>query len=73
MQQVAEKTGRPYQLFEYAGHPEAEDIIVAMGSSCETIQETVEWLNAKRSMKLGLIKSAFISSFLCPKFYLGNP
>ena len=73
MQQVAEKTGRHYQLFEYAGHPEAEDIIVAMGSSCETIQETIEWLNEKRSMKLGLIKVHLYRPFCVQSFISAIP
>ena len=52
---VAKKTGRPYHLFDYVGHAEAEKIIIAMGSACETIEETVEHLN-KKGAKLGLIK-----------------
>ncbi|HUU04502.1 MAG TPA: pyruvate:ferredoxin (flavodoxin) oxidoreductase [Patescibacteria group bacterium] len=52
---VAKKTGRPYHLFDYVGHAEAEQIIIAMGSACETIEETVEHLN-KNGAKLGLIK-----------------
>ncbi|MCU0237562.1 MAG: pyruvate:ferredoxin (flavodoxin) oxidoreductase, partial [Acidobacteria bacterium] len=52
---VAAKTGRAYRLFDYVGHPEAEQIVVAMGSACETIEETVEYLNRKGA-KLGLIK-----------------
>lgn len=38
-------TGRPYRLFDYYGHPEAEDVIVIMGSGSGTIQETVDYLN----------------------------
>ena len=37
----AERTGRKYGLFDYAGHPEAERIIVIMGSGAETVHETV--------------------------------
>ncbi len=55
MDAVAKKTGRPYHLFDYVGHPQAERIVVAMGSACETIEETVEHLN-KQGAKLGLIK-----------------
>jgi pyruvate-ferredoxin/flavodoxin oxidoreductase len=55
MDVVAKKTGRPYHLFDYVGHPQAERIIVAMGSACETIEETVEHLN-KQGAKFGLIK-----------------
>jgi pyruvate-ferredoxin/flavodoxin oxidoreductase len=56
METVATKIGRAYKPFDYVGHPEAEHVIVAMGSGCETIEETITWLNAKRGMKLGLVK-----------------
>ena len=56
MDQVAAKIGRSYKLFDYVGHPEAESIIVAMGSGCETIEETISFLNRERGMKLGLVK-----------------
>ncbi len=39
-------TGRSYHLFDYYGDPQAERVIVAMGSAIETIAETVDWLNA---------------------------
>ncbi len=55
MDLVAKKTGRAYRLFDYVGHPEADRIVVAMGSACETIEETVAYLN-KKGAKLGLIK-----------------
>ena len=55
MDLVGKKTGRHYQLFDYVGHPKAEKIVIAMGSACETIEETVEYLN-KKGAKLGLIK-----------------
>jgi pyruvate-ferredoxin/flavodoxin oxidoreductase len=73
MEQVAAKTGRSYKLFDYAGHPEAEDIIVAMGSSCETIQETIEWLNANRGMKLGLVKVHVYRPFNVENFLAAIP
>ena len=52
MQQFAKLTGRQYHLFDYVGAPDAEHIIVAMGSACETITETLPKLNGK----FGLIK-----------------
>ena len=52
--QISEKTGRSYHLFDYVGAPDAECVIVAMGSVCETIEETLENLLAGR--KLGLLK-----------------
>jgi len=62
MDLVAEKTGRRYQLFDYVGHAQAERIIIAMGSACETIEETVEYLN-KKGAKLGLIKIRLFRPF----------
>ncbi len=56
MKQVGDKIGRYYQPLEYVGHPEAEYITIAMGSGCETIEETITFLNKERNMKLGLIK-----------------
>jgi pyruvate-ferredoxin/flavodoxin oxidoreductase len=55
MQQVGELTGRNYQLFDYIGDPEAERVIVAMGSGCEAIEETVDALVA-RGEKVGAVK-----------------
>lgn len=55
MKKVGEITGRSYKLFDYVGHPEAERVIIAMGSACETIEEVVNFLNAKGE-RVGLIK-----------------
>ena len=55
MKKVYEITGREYKLFDYVGHPEAENIIVAMGSGCEAIEETIEKLVADGE-KVGLVK-----------------
>ncbi|MCQ2381890.1 MAG: pyruvate:ferredoxin (flavodoxin) oxidoreductase, partial [Clostridia bacterium] len=52
MQQFAKLTGRQYHLFDYVGAPDAEHVIIAMGSACETIADTLTKLNGK----LGLIK-----------------
>ena len=54
MNRFAEETGRQYRLFDYVGAPDAEHIIVAMGSVCETIEETMDALAAKGE-KVGLI------------------
>ncbi|NLY46787.1 MAG: pyruvate:ferredoxin (flavodoxin) oxidoreductase [Tissierella sp.] len=51
----SEKTGRKYRLFEYYGAEDAENIIVAMASVCDTIHETIDYLNAKGE-KYGVIK-----------------
>jgi pyruvate-ferredoxin/flavodoxin oxidoreductase len=47
MDKFATLTGRQYQLFQYAGAPDAEHVVVLMGSGCETVHETVDFLNAK--------------------------
>lgn len=54
MDKVAKKTGRQYHIFDYYGHPQAENIIIAMGSACETIEETIDYLVSK-GQKVGLI------------------
>ena len=41
-------TGRPYQLFRYSGHPEADRVVVVIGSAFEVLDETAAWLNAQR-------------------------
>jgi pyruvate-ferredoxin/flavodoxin oxidoreductase len=55
MNQVAELTGRSYKPFDYVGAEDAEHVIVSMGSSTDTIEETVNHLNS-RGAKLGLVK-----------------
>ena len=54
MQKVNEKIGSNYQLFNYYGAADAERVIVAMGSVCDTIKETVDFLNA-RGEKVGMV------------------
>ena len=55
MKRFAELTGREYHLFDYVGDPDATDVIVAMGSVCDTIEETIPYLQAQ-GRKVGLIK-----------------
>jgi len=55
MKKISALTGREYNLFDYVGAPDAEHVIVAMGSVCETIEETMDVLLAKGE-KVGLIK-----------------
>ena len=55
MEKVNEKIGTDYSLFNYVGAKDATDIIVAMGSGTDTIQQTVEELN-KEGRKVGLVK-----------------
>ncbi len=72
MDRFAERTGRHYGLFEYAGHPEAERVIVVMGSGAETVQETVEWL-AARGEKVGLVKVRLFRPFSTAHFLKSLP
>lgn len=55
MKEISSLTGRDYKAFVYYGHPEAENIIIAMGSVTETIEETIDYLNQK-GHKYGVIK-----------------
>jgi pyruvate-ferredoxin/flavodoxin oxidoreductase len=54
MDRFAERTGRRYRLFEYYGHPEAERVVVVMGSGADTARATVEYL-AQRGERVGVV------------------
>ncbi len=54
LDKVNEKIGTNYQLFNYYGAEDAERVIIAMGSVCDTIKETVDFLNA-RGEKVGMV------------------
>ena len=56
MNKVNAKIGTNYGLVNYYGAPDAEKVIVAMGSVCETIEETIDYLTSKGE-KVGLIKT----------------
>lgn len=55
MAKVSEKTGRPYHLFDYYGDPDAENVVVLMGSACEAMEEVID-AEAEKGNKLGMIK-----------------
>ncbi len=55
MDKFAQLTGRQYHLFDYIGHPEAERVIILMGSGAEAAHETAEFLS-NRGEKVGIIK-----------------
>lgn len=55
MYEITKLTGREYKPFNYHGHPDAEHLIIAMGSVCDTIEETVDYLMEKGD-KVGLLK-----------------
>ena len=68
MDKVAKLTGRQYHPFDYVGAPDATDVIVAMGSGCETIEETIEYLNSTRGTKYGLVKVRLYRPFDVKRF-----
>ena len=55
MEEINKITGRDYKPFNYYGDKNATKVIVAMGSGCETVKETVDYLN-KRGEKVGLLE-----------------
>ena len=55
MNKVNAKIGTDYKLFNYYGAADAEHVIIAMGSVCDTIEETIDYINANGG-KVGLIK-----------------
>src|SRR5690606_16393029 len=68
MNEINKITGRDYKLFNYYGHPEAERIIVAMGSVTETIEETVDYL-MKQGEKVGVIRVHLYRPFSAKHFF----
>lgn len=47
MEKVSEMTGRDYKLFNYYGDPQADRVIIAMGSVCDAAKETIDYMMAK--------------------------
>jgi pyruvate-ferredoxin/flavodoxin oxidoreductase len=72
MARFAALTGREYGLFDYAGHPEAERVIVIMGSGAETVHETVDGL-ASRGEKVGVLKVRLFRPFSAAAFLNALP
>src|SRR5512135_232599 len=72
MDHFAAVVGRQYRLYEYAGAPDAERVIVIMGSGAEAVQETVEHLNAKGE-KVGLLKVRIFRPFASSLFAAALP
>ncbi|MCC7383210.1 MAG: pyruvate:ferredoxin (flavodoxin) oxidoreductase [Deltaproteobacteria bacterium] len=69
---LAERTGRRYGLFDYYGHPEAERVIVVMGSAAETSRATVEHL-AARDEKVGVVVVRLYRPFSAEHFLRALP
>ncbi len=72
MDVVSAKCGRSYHLFDYVGAPDAEEVLVAMGSGCETIEEAINKLNAN-GKKYGLVKVRLYRPFVAEAFVAALP
>ncbi len=72
MDEFAAQTGRKYKLFDYVGAPDAERVIVLMGSGCEAAQETIEYLTA-RGEKIGVLKVRLYRPFDGKRFVAALP
>ncbi len=72
MDRFARLAGRQYHLFDYVGHPEAEQVIVAIGSGAEVAHETVEWMVA-RDDQVGVLKVHLYRPFSVKDFAAALP
>ncbi|RIJ47236.1 pyruvate:ferredoxin (flavodoxin) oxidoreductase [Maribellus luteus] len=72
MDQISELTGRKYRPFTYYGAPDAENIIIAMGSVTETIKETIDYL-ASQGKKVGLVSVHLFRPFSAKHFVEALP
>ena len=72
MDKVGELTGRKYNLYDYVGAPDADNIIVIMGSGADVVEETINHLNAKGA-KLGLLKVRLYRPFPADRFVKAIP
>lgn len=70
--ELAKVTGRKYGLFDYYGAADADRVIIAMGSVCETIKETIDFLNAKGE-KVGLVSVHLYRPFKASAFLAAVP
>ena len=72
MAQISRLTGREYHLFNYYGAPDAERVIVAMGSICDVAEEVIDYLNA-HGEKVGLVKVRLFRPFAPEKLIEAIP
>jgi len=68
MEKVSDLVGRPYHLFDYVGDPEADRVIVSMASSCDVIEETVNYLTGLGE-RIGLVKVRLYLPFSSEHFF----
>ncbi len=67
MEQVNARAGKNYKLFNYYGSPDADKVIIAMGSVCDTAEETIDYL-ISRGEKVGLLKVRLYRPFSVKHF-----
>lgn len=72
MDEVSKLTGRPYKIYQYYGAPDAEEVIIMMGSGCEAVEETIDLLT-KQGKKVGLLKVRLYRPFSAKDFAAGLP
>jgi pyruvate-ferredoxin/flavodoxin oxidoreductase len=72
MDELAERTGRRYGLVEYIGDPDAERVVVLMGSGCGAVEETVQVLRA-RGERVGMLKLHLYRPFPCAQLVAALP
>ncbi|MBQ9262680.1 MAG: pyruvate:ferredoxin (flavodoxin) oxidoreductase [Clostridia bacterium] len=72
MKKIGKLTGRNYKLFDYYGAEDAEEVIVAMGSGCEAIHETIDAL-LKKGKKIGVVKVHLYRPFSAKHFLAAVP
>ena len=72
MGKVNAKLGTDYQLFNYYGAPDADRVIIAMGSICDVAEEVIDYLNA-HGEKVGLVKVRLYRPFRADKLLAAIP
>ena len=72
MDRFADRLGRSYRLFDYVGAPDADRVIVMMGSGCGAVEETIEHLH-RCGEKVGLLKVRLFRPFAVDAFFSGIP
>ncbi len=72
MKKVSGLTGRKYNLFDYVGAPDAQNIIISMASSCETIEEVVNYM-VRQGEKVGLVKVRLYRPFSAEHLFKAIP
>ena len=72
MDKINAKLGTDYKLFNYYGHPDADRVIVAMGSICDVAEEVIDYLNA-HGEKVGLVKVRLFRPFAAEKLIEALP